>query len=109
MKLINSGAGVSSGSYAADLYARCDGTGTPSVTKSSINVTGITDTSTGRYSITHTALPSANGSVGGAAAAASILGNDLGTTQTTTVTPVFVLNTAGAYTDQIFSMFVIGA
>ena len=64
MKIVNpgGGSGVESGSYAADLYAYCDGTGTPSVTKSSSNVTGITDRATGRYTITHTALASANGS-----------------------------------------------
>jgi hypothetical protein len=41
-----------------DAYALFDGTGTPSITKSSSNVTSVADTATGRYTLTFNALPS---------------------------------------------------
>jgi len=113
MDLINPGGNILSGSYAADLYANVAlSGGTPTITKSSANVSGVTDRATGRWTIVHSAIASNEGSVGGSTEGSSglfLIVDTNGVSKTTTATPVALVSTAGAFADQTFSMFVIGA
>jgi hypothetical protein len=108
---VGGGSGVS-GAYAADLYARVEGTDvTPLIVKGSANVTGVTTSAAGKYLVTHTALSSTNGAVlitVEASVRFSYL-DDVGQSHTTTQTPILLANSGSAGADSDYSVTVTGA
>lgn len=93
-----------------DAYANITVTaGTPSITKSSSNVTSITDRAVGRFTLNMNALASADyGICGNVRGASSLIFEDTVVTKTTTAVGYAVYTTA-AYADISHFVFTAGA
>jgi hypothetical protein len=115
MDLINPGGGSgSSGVSEVDLYAYINASsGTPTIVKASSNLTSITDTAVGQYTLNFDAMASANyawaGSVNSTTGGAVMFVIFEVDTRSTTALPVRVTSNSSTAQDTEFSVIITGA